>query len=119
MIQPKLDYCSQLWSPHDQHSINLIESVQRNFLSKVTGLEAVHHWDRLNSLGLYSQERRRERYMVIFLWKISENLVQGYDVSFENTGRRGRVAIPKPLVKTSPALVRRAREASLGHKGHK
>ena len=28
-IQPKLDYCSQLWSPADQTSINKIESVQR------------------------------------------------------------------------------------------
>ena len=71
MIQPKLDYCSQLWSPSDQESINSIESVQINFLSRVAGTAHLNHWERLNLLHLYSQERRRERYMVIFLCKIT------------------------------------------------
>ena len=35
LIQPKLDYCSQLWSPSDQASIELLESVQRTFTSKI------------------------------------------------------------------------------------
>ena len=117
MIQPKLDYCSQLWSPHDQQSINSIEAVQRHFLSRVTGMEKTHHWDRLRLLNLYSQERRRERYMVIFLWKISEGLVKGYDITFEHSGRRGRMAIPHPIVSSAPAVIKRAREASLGVKG--
>ena len=43
MIQPKLDYCSQLWSPDDQISINLIEAVQRHYLSRVAGMENMHH----------------------------------------------------------------------------
>ena len=34
LVQPKLDYCSQFWSPGDQDLINSIESVQRHFLSK-------------------------------------------------------------------------------------
>ena len=36
IVQPRLDYCSQFWSPGDQESINKIESVQRHFLSHVT-----------------------------------------------------------------------------------
>ena len=117
MIEPKLEYCSQLWSPDDQISINLIEAVQRHFLYRVAGMENMHHWDRLKQLGLYSQERRRERYMVLFLWKISEGLVHGYDVTFVDSGRRGRMAIPKPIIAAAPAAVKRAREASLGVKG--
>ena len=117
MIQPKLDYCSQLWSPADQLSINTIETVQRHFLSRVVGLETMHHWDRLKTLNLPSQERRRERYMVIFIWKISEGLVKGYDLAFGDFGRRGRMAIPNPISSSAPAVIKRAREASLGHKG--
>ena len=67
MVQPKLDYCSQLWTPSDQEAINSIESVQANFLSKVAGTDQLNHWERLKLLPLYSQERRRERYMIIFL----------------------------------------------------
>ena len=55
--------------------------------------------------------------MVIFLWKISQGLVQGYSMQFTSThGRRGRTAIPSDIVKNSPALVKKARE-SFGVKG--
>ena len=58
LVQPKLDYCSQLWSPGDQESINKIESVQRHFTSKVIGLEEMDYWERLKVLHMYSQERK-------------------------------------------------------------
>ena len=117
LIQPKIDYCSQLWSPGDQESISKLESIQRHFTSKVDGLEGLDYWERLINLQLYSQERRRERYMVIFLWKISQGLVKGYSVNFSSTGRRGRSIVPNSVVRSSPAVVKRARESSLGVKG--
>ena len=56
--------------------------------------------------------------MVIFIWKLSQGLVSGYQVQFSSTlGRRGRTAQPHTVVQSSPATVRRAREASLGVKG--
>ena len=33
LVQPKLDYCSQLWSPTDQSSINKLEDVQRHLVN--------------------------------------------------------------------------------------
>ena len=119
IIQPRLDYCSQLWTPDDQESIHSIECVQQNFISKVSGTENMNHWERLNYLKLYSQERRRERYVVIFLWKIAEGLVSGYEIEFSelDNGRRGRTALPRPYIRTAPAAVRRARESSLSVKG--
>ena len=58
---------------------------------------------------------------MIFLWKISEGKVKGYEVAFSDSdnGRRGRMALPKPYVRTAPAAVRRARESSLAVKGCK
>ena len=118
LIQSKIDYCSQLWSPSDQNSINRLESVQRHFTSKVKGMEDVSYWDRLNQLQLYSQERRRERYMIIFLWKISQGLVNGYDIDFTNEKNRlGRQVVPKSVVISSPLTVRKARESSMAVKG--
>ena len=52
LVQPKLDYCSQFWSPGDQASINKIESVQRHFLSKVVG-EGVSDLDYREKLKLF------------------------------------------------------------------
>ena len=61
IIQPKLDYCSQLFSPSDQESINNIESVARHFISKMYSLQDKNYWEKLQELKFYSQERRRER----------------------------------------------------------
>ena len=61
LVQSKLDYCSQLWSPNSQGSIAKLESVARNFTAQVAGLDGLDYWERLVKLQMYSQERRRER----------------------------------------------------------
>ena len=35
LVQPKLDYCSQLWSPADQLSINKLEAVQHHLVNRI------------------------------------------------------------------------------------
>ena len=78
LVQSKLDYCSQLWSPSDQASIASIESVARHFTSKIDGMTGLDYWERLAALQLYSQERRRERYQIMFVWKVAQGLAKGY-----------------------------------------
>ena len=75
------------------------------------------YWDRLVALRLYSQERRRERYQIIFIWKIAQGLVQGYQATFLTSDRRGRQMQLAPLCNQSPSSVRKARESSLQVKG--
>ena len=121
LVQPKLDYCSQLWSPCDQGSINKLEDVQRHLVGRIADskLSGLNYWEQLSELHLYSQERRRERYQLIFLWKISQGMVSGYDLQFSSElgSRRGRTIIPKPVVRAAPSIVRNAREGSLGVRG--
>ena len=116
LVQPRLDYCSQLWSPSDQGSINKIESIQYNLVNRIRDykLANLNYWEKLQELHLYSQERRRERYQVIFLWKICQGLVSGYDVEFTSGGtRRGRLGVKKSVPRNCPTVVRRTRENSL------
>ena len=55
---------------------------------------------------------------MIFLWKISQGMVSGFDVNFTSGGdRRGRRIIPNTIVRTAPATVRKAREQTLGVRG--
>ena len=120
LIQPKLDYFSQLWSPSDQLSINKLESIERKMVNSIRDhkLKSLNYWEKLQELQLYSQERRRERYMIVFLWKISQGLVSGYDLQFSTVGtRRGRIITPKPMVKSASTIVRNASERSLAVKG--
>ena len=82
-------------------------------------MENKDNWERLTALKLYSQERRRERYAMIFVWKISQGLVQGYSLPFTSSGRRGSFLVPRPINTNAPAQIRRATEASLAVKGAK
>ena len=117
LVQSKLDYCSQLWSPSDQASISKLESVARNFTAKISGLETADYWDRLQLLKMYSQERRRERYRIIFVWKVLQGLVHGYPISNWQSPRRGRLVNVAKFCSSAPAAVKKDREASLSVHG--
>ena len=106
IVQPKLDYCSVLWSPSDQGSISRLESIARNFSSQVTGMGDKDYWERLAVLKMFSQKRRRERYSIIFLWKLAQQLVSGYTVNFLQNPRRDMLAVVHPTVASAPASVR-------------
>ena len=83
--------------------------------SKLNGL---NYWEKLGELKLYSQESRREISQVIFLWKISQGIVSCYDISFTpGLDSIGRVAISKTVVRAALAVVKNARERSLGVRG--
>ena len=72
LVQSKLDYCSQLWCHLEKGNIQAIEMVQRCFLRKITGMKNHSYWEQLRHLNLYSLERRRERYRIIYIWCILE-----------------------------------------------
>ena len=101
LVLPRLDYCSQLWSPTKTGDILRIEKVQRQFTRNIENLKDHSYPDRLRILKLYSLERRRERYIVIYLWKILQNIVPNLTNSIEvtNSNRRGRLCV----VKQAPA----------------
>ena len=51
--------------------------------------------DRLAALNIYSLERRRERYLIIYIWKILENFVPNFSdpIGHYISERRGRYCI--------------------------
>ena len=73
LVLPILDYCSQLWCPLKKGDIQLIEDVRKVFARKIPH-KGQDYWERLRTLRLYSLERRRERYRIIYIWKMLENL---------------------------------------------
>ena len=91
LIRPKLDYCCQLWSPHKIGDIIKLEAVQRTFTSRIRGMEHLNYWERLEELGLYSLQRRRERYTIMYIWKILEGVVPNVGMQVNYHPRRGRL----------------------------
>ena len=95
LVHPRLDYGSQLWSPHLVKNIDQLEKNQRSFTKHITGMQSLEYSERLASLKLYSLQRRRERYCIIYVWKIIEGLVPNFSkpIVCSYSERRGRSCI--------------------------
>ena len=116
LVAPVLDYCCQLWSPSAVGMIQRLESVLHSYLRKVAGLERLDYWEQLKILKLYSLQRRRERYICIYVWKILEGLVPNFGIASTYSYRRGRSCVI-PLVRTASSRIKSIRFASMGING--
>ena len=91
LVIPHLDYCSQLWSPNEAKLIQQIEEVQKSFTRRIKNLHNQNYWERLKTLKLFSLQRRRERYVIIYTWCIIENLVPNIGtITCHHNPRQGR-----------------------------
>ena len=52
--------------------------MQRSFIRKIQGIQHLSYWEQLKETSLYSLERRRERYQVIYLWRKLEGQVPNF-----------------------------------------
>ena len=122
LVQSKLEYCSQLWCPLKTGDIQAIEMVQRSFLRKLSCTGHMSYWEQLKSLQLYSLERRRERYRIIYVWRILEGQVPNVGtqkVVGKWHERRGRECIPPRVNARAHSQVQKLIYASLAVHGQK
>lgn len=74
LVQNHFEYCCPLWNPSSPSEINLLESVQQTFTSKIWALQHLDCLDRLTALELMSLQRQRERYIIFQMWKTLHSL---------------------------------------------
>ena len=101
LVRSKIEYCSQIYNPYQIQDINKIEQIQRAFTYRITGMANFNYWERLRILGIMSLQRRRERSIIIHLWKILNNISpNGIDIEFKHHNRSTAIkAVVKPLPK--------------------
>ena len=122
LVLPILDYCSQLWSPTKVGQIQEIEDIQKSFTRKIWHVNRGDYWERLNLFKLYSLQRRRERYRIIYTWKILEELVPnvgGNKVVSRSSIRFGRLCEIPHISSNAPAKVQQLIEGSFCVNGGK
>lgn len=116
LVLPHLDYCCQMWSPDKIGDVQRLESIQKSFIRKISGFSRLSYWEALKSLKLYSLQRRRERYMIIYTWRMIENQVPNIGIQHQYS-KRGRRCIVPSVKKDAPSWTRKLREASLNVRG--
>ena len=90
LVRSRLEYCSPLWHPSKIEDIKHLEGVQRTLTSKISEVKHMHYWDRLKALNLMSLQRRRERFVILQVFKIFNNLTPNdLHLEFFESARRG------------------------------
>ena len=81
LVRCKLEYCCQIWDPSTIQQIDAIEQLQRSFTRRIIGMNELNYWDRLKKLNIFSLQRRREKLIIVYIWKIKNHLVPN-DIEF-------------------------------------
>lgn len=104
MVLPVMEYCCQLWNPTSIGQIRELEGIQRTFTARIQNTDNMDYWRRLKHLNLYSLERRRERYLIIYVWKIINgqvpNIAHPNNIKMNSSDRRGPLCHIPPIIRT-------------------
>ena len=124
LVVPQVEYGSVIWMPVSQNAINLIESVQRRFTKMIRCFQTyddnlemyittTNYHDRLKELNIYSLQRRRERYAILYVYKIIIQHVPnpGLEINY-NPRTKIRVTPKQNISRTSPAWIKSLRNNS-------
>ena len=98
LVYPTLEYNSVLWDPANRDLVDLLESVQMNFLKKLECPDLPpnsDYWDHLKQYKLYSLQRRRERYAIMYVWKVLHNIYPNPGIHM-NTTTKDHSMFPNP-----------------------
>ena len=101
LIRSKLEFGCELWNPYLLKDINCIEQIQRSFTSRIQNMQELNYWERLDILKISSLQRRREKIIILHIWKILNNIYPNtINLEFKEHSRTYAImAILKPLPK--------------------
>ena len=88
LVQGHIDYCSQLWQPLQSGDLQRIENLQKVYTKRIPQVRELNYWERLKELKMNSQQRRLERYRIIYTWKVLEDLVPNCGMSETKSDRQ-------------------------------
>ena len=120
LVRSLLEYCCPLWDPVKTTEIQLLEGVQRTFTSRIGCLHDMDYWERLSQLKLMSLQRRRERYVILMMWKTYHNAVpNSCNIKFVESTRNGTMAVIPSLSKSSSMRNQTLYDSSFAVRGPK
>ena len=102
LIRPHIDYCSQLWSPGEGPLLDSIERLQYDYTKLSPETRNLSYIERLKRFAITSIQRRFERYKIMYLYKINQNIVPNCGVSISSARNlRCGLKYEIPMIKNS------------------
>jgi len=91
-VRPLLEFSSQVWSPHHKYLIDKVESVQRFFTKRFSGLRGLSYCERLNILGFQTLECRLFINDLTLCYILHQLCDTSLSTNLSNSVTRGRLA---------------------------
>ena len=128
LVIPVLEYCSPLWSPFDSFHVKLLERVQREYTKRISDFSTyqedlgydvcyIPYQERLQKLNIFSLQRRRDRYMLIYVFKIIHGYQPNAGFQWTFNARTGFHLSPFGHSDTCPHWVRKIRSNTIFDRG--
>ena len=119
--------CSFYGNPWSSANWTILASCEPAFLRQLSGLRNMTYWEQLHHPKLYSVGRRRERYLIIYIWRILEEQVPNIKyadgernkVTAQSHPKRGKECIIPKLSRKAPCRLQKLRDASLAVRGQR
>ena len=70
LVRSRVDYCCPVWSTVTKQNLCAVEAIQRSFTARISSFKDLNYWERLKKLHLMSLQRRRERYIILDMFKL-------------------------------------------------
>ena len=105
LIQGHIYYCSQLYQPTQSQELTRIENLQRKYTKRIPQVRNLNYWERIKQLKIISQQRRYERYRIIYMWKILEGKAPNCGIEENSNKEKGR-KIKIPTLKSKARTIR-------------
>ena len=107
LVRSRLEFGCEVWNPYLKKDILLIEQIQRSFTHRIKEVKDLDYWNRLKSLNLLSLQRRRERSILLHVWKIVNGVYpNSIDLNLKLHKRSNSLkAVLRPLPKTRGKLL--------------
>ena len=125
IVIPKIEYGAIIWSPTNLHLIVSIENIQRRFTSRISDFQTydpqldisfctTNYWERLKHLKLYSLERRRERFIILYIYRFIIGLIK---IEFFEVYEERGLKLRRKFKQSAPEFARKLRKSSFFYRG--
>ena len=114
LLQPHLDYCSVLTTPTLKCEIMAAEKPLKYFTMLASDEKDLHYWDRLQLFRLLSNQRRMERYKILYIWKSIHGYVPSLGLNWK---QRDPTKLVYPKTFGSVGRTRTLKKCSLSWEG--
>ena len=105
--------------PNCGAKMDKLEKLQYYYSGLIPELRTLSYEDRLKKMKITSSQRRYDRSRIFYIWKIMQEMIPNFEITWDFIDRRGTMVILGKISSKIPKKVLNLRDQSLSVHGEK